>query len=391
MVHANSSLLVALLVCVGAQTAQTQPARVWEPLANEAELTEFEGTTPSSDLGAVSLTLPLYNIADMVYYFKMQFGTPPQTVRVVFDTAASDVAITAVKGGAHKFFNHSKSTSYKPDGRFVRLRDGWEGGLAFDRLGLSDDVAASGQPFVEITNVSAYGPYYPVVPFDGWFGIGRNETQSVGGFPTFVRALDKLRVLTQACISLSMPRGKNGHVVFGSQLAETHGRRSTAAHTDPHAGLWGFNVVDIKVGDKPIDVPVTAAVNSRHGYAALDSASPAIIGPAAAVNQIAKLVNATSLTHGMFSVPCDASIPDISFCTNASPPEAYTLTKDELVGRRISATDCQLLIGSGDPKPIADWELGIPLFHRYSFGFCWSKPPGQMGQATPFLTKALLI
>ncbi|RLN97521.1 hypothetical protein BBJ28_00022133, partial [Nothophytophthora sp. Chile5] len=107
------------------------------------------------------------------YYGEISLGSPPQPFSVIFDTGSSNLWVPDRKFGAHNVYNHTKSTSYKPNGTAFDIMYGSgpvSGFLSQDTLQLGG-LTVPDQFFAEVNVTKGLGPAYYLGKFDGLFGL----------------------------------------------------------------------------------------------------------------------------------------------------------------------------------------------------------------------------
>merc|ERR1719201_2441673 len=130
---------------------------------------------------------------DAQYFGTISVGTPPQDVRVIYDTGSSNLWASNIKPGlfsAHKHYDHSKSSSYVANGTVFNIQYGSgpvSGFYSKDTMTVGD-IAIPGYTFAEVDNTKGLGPAYSVGHFDGICGMGWDDI-SVDGVETPLRAL----------------------------------------------------------------------------------------------------------------------------------------------------------------------------------------------------------
>merc|ERR1712232_530220 len=72
-------------------------------------------------------SIVINDFQDAQYFGSISIGTPPQEVRVVYDTGSSNLWASNMKPGlfsSHKYYDHSKSSTYVANGSTFNIRYG---------------------------------------------------------------------------------------------------------------------------------------------------------------------------------------------------------------------------------------------------------------------------
>jgi phytepsin len=96
----------------------------------------------------------IHNYLDAQYYGEIAIGTPGTTFEVVFDTGSSNLWVPDIEcrlsAGCyfHKFFDSSRSSTYRKDGRNFTINYGSGGIAGFAGI---DTVALAGLKVLNVT------------------------------------------------------------------------------------------------------------------------------------------------------------------------------------------------------------------------------------------------
>merc|ERR1712227_421398 len=80
----------------------------------------FQAEGPSHEID-------INDFQDAQYFGTISVGTPPQEVRVIYDTGSSNLWVSDIKPGwfsSHKHYDHSKSSTYVTNGTTFNIRYG---------------------------------------------------------------------------------------------------------------------------------------------------------------------------------------------------------------------------------------------------------------------------
>merc|ERR1712159_318151 len=101
------------------------------PLQKQSRLTveqRLAWANQQTDLGAEAPTheIDINNFQDAQYFGDISVGTPPQTVRVVYDTGSSNLWVNKQSGwfSPHKHYDDTKSSTYVKNGTVFKIQYG---------------------------------------------------------------------------------------------------------------------------------------------------------------------------------------------------------------------------------------------------------------------------
>merc|ERR1712187_604276 len=260
-------------------------------------------------------------------------GTPPQELRVIYDTGSSNLWASDIKPGlfsSHKDSDHSKSSTSVANGTVFNIRYGSGPVCGFyskDSMTVGD-VSIPGYTFAEVNNVKGLGPAYTIGHFDGICGMGWDDI-SVAHVETPLRALVNSGKLPESVFAFYLGSGgaKGELVLGGVDPAHYTGDFSYVPVIETVPGKWGYWTLamdDAKVGGKSITSVRKAIV---------DSGTSLLAVPTADIKKIADAVGAKQVLpfppfNKEYKIDCNSAGPDIDFVIAG---KSYTLKKADYV------------------------------------------------------------
>merc|ERR1712187_987803 len=198
-------------------------------------------------------------------------GTPPQELRVIYDTGSSNLWASDIKPGlfsSHKYYDHSKSSSYVANGTTFNIRYGSgpvSGFYSKDTIAIGD-VSIPDYTFAEVNGSKGLGPAFSVGHFDGICGMGWDDI-SVDHVETPLRALVNSGKLPEPVFAFYLGSGgAKGELVLGGVDPDHYtGDFSYVPVIDTapgKVGYWTLAMDDAKVGGKSITSVRKAIVDS---------------------------------------------------------------------------------------------------------------------------------
>merc|ERR1712037_1089479 len=126
------------------------------------------------------------------YYGPAAVGTPPQDVKVIYDTGSSNLSVPNHKSffSSKHIYKHDKSSTYVANGTEFKIMYGSgpvSGFFSEDTMHMST-FAIPKYTFAEVNVTKGLGPGYAIGKFDGILGMGYDRLV-VGGGPAPFSAL----------------------------------------------------------------------------------------------------------------------------------------------------------------------------------------------------------
>jgi len=286
---------------------------------------------------AVSSETPPHDIVindfqDAQYYGTISVGTPPQSLRVVYDTGSSNLWVNEQSGflSPHQHYDHSKSSTYVVNGTEFKIEYGSgpvSGYYSKDTIQLGD-IAITDYTFAEVNNTKGLGPAWIAGHFDGICGMGWDDI-SVDHVKTPVRALVDSKKLgaNQFAFYLGSGGAAGELVLGGVDPAHYTGDFATVPviETVPgKTGYWSLAMDDAKIGGTSVTAVRKAIV---------DSGTSLLAVPTADMKKIAEAVGATPVLpippfNKEYKIDCNSAGPDIEFVLGG---KSYILKKADYV------------------------------------------------------------
>merc|ERR1719261_2132816 len=128
---------------------------------------------------AVPHEVVINDFQDAQYFGTISVGTPPQEVRVVYDTGSSNLWVNKQSGlfSPHKHYDDTKSSTYVKNGTVFKIQYGSgpvSGYYSEDTIKIAD-IDVPHYTFAEVDNTKGLGPAWAVGHFDGICGMGWDD------------------------------------------------------------------------------------------------------------------------------------------------------------------------------------------------------------------------
>ncbi|ORX50166.1 syncephapepsin precursor [Hesseltinella vesiculosa] len=255
---------------------------------------------------AGSGTIPMTDVSgDSEYYGEVQIGTPPQTLKLDFDTGSSDLwfASTLCTGcsSSQTSYDPTKSSTYQKEGKTWSISYG-DGSSASGITGL-DTVNLGG---LAITNqriemAQQESSQFQQDPVDGLMGLGFDTISTVSGTQTPVDSMIAQNLISKPIFGVYLghtSNGGGGEYIFGDYDSSKVGAAGlTTVQVDSSQGWYGFTVDD-----------VSAAGGSTGSFSAIaDTGTSLMLLPNNIASSIAQSYSATDNGDGTYTISCDAS------------------------------------------------------------------------------------
>ncbi|CAI2728321.1 unnamed protein product [Schistosoma spindalis] len=138
----------------------------------------------------------LINYANFQYYGEISVGTPPQKLRVLFDTGSTDTWFASRKCWfldifcwMFSFYDNSKSSTYRPNGSIYEvhyLDSVYSGFWSMDTIRINS-LEIRNQAFAEMRSI--YNVDYLSDKYDGIIGMSSRRISKYGNIPVFPNIL----------------------------------------------------------------------------------------------------------------------------------------------------------------------------------------------------------
>lgn len=216
--------------------------------------------------------IPLVNSLDAQYFGEMQVGTPPQTLKVLFDTGSANLwlpscACWSLSCFFHECYRHKDSLSYVGNGTELSIQYGTGGASGH----LSRDVVSLGGMqtvdvlFGEMTSV--WGLTFLFSKFDGILGLGWSALANAG-VPPFFSSLYSQGLIQDNSFSIYLSKygdNESSELILGgynSSLAVS----AFTYHPLVSESYWTLNVTDVQVNNVSLGLTgLRAIIDSGSG------------------------------------------------------------------------------------------------------------------------------
>lgn len=186
--------------------------------------------------------LPITNFQDAQYFGPITIGSNAQAFTVIFDTGSSNLWVPShschtIACAAHKKYDSSKSTTYKKDGRELKIQ---YGSGAISGFLSNDQITVGGvnvQEFVfgEVTHLTAN---FAVAHFDGILGMAWAEI-----------AVDKIPTVFDQMISQGLVTDKSFSFYLTPSAKQKRGSKLILGGIDPKYAAGEFTYHNLKKED----------------------------------------------------------------------------------------------------------------------------------------------
>lgn len=327
----------SVLLAVGFAAADAKVMKL--PLAKRAmELEEhFKIPRVAATLGATAGgdTIEIDDFGDAQYIGKVSVGTPPQEVRVVYDTGSSNLWVNNIPVPwwkkllpHHEMYDHGKSSTYVANGTKFNIAYGSgpvAGFYSKDKITVGD-IAIPDYTFAEVDNVKGLGTMWLVGKLDGILGLGWDDI-SVDHVETPLRALVNSGNLGDPVFAFYLGSGGAvGELVLGG------------VDPDHYTGDFAYTpVIDMVPGKKGYwtlamdDIKMNGASITSCRKAIVDSGTSLLAVPSADIAKIVAAVGAKPLgpiapLNKEYTFDCNGTAPDFDITIAG---KTYTLTKED--------------------------------------------------------------
>uniref|UniRef100_A0A224XQ23 Putative cathepsin d n=1 Tax=Panstrongylus lignarius TaxID=156445 RepID=A0A224XQ23_9HEMI len=303
----------------------------------------------------------LRNSLNTQYYGNITLGTPPQQFTVIFDTGSSNLWVPSAfcpdrACRNHKTYDHEKSSTFKKDGRVLRLVYGTgaiAGVMSSDVLQIGE-LKLKNQLFGEALRVS--DSPFAAAKADGILGLAFPSIAKDHAVPPFYNMI-KQGLLDKPEFSFYLNRNLDeevgGEIIFGGADEKLYNKESLTTVPLTSASYWMFNMDGVSTSSEDGQ---TWCKNGCAGIA--DTGTSFIVGPSEDVEEIMDLVGAETY-QGIGFVPCDKldKLPNITFHISGN---GYTLSAEDYIIKVTQAGETACVVGFATmpraPQPF--WILG---------------------------------
>ncbi|KAI8394227.1 syncephapepsin precursor [Radiomyces spectabilis] len=280
--------------------------------------------TKSIKPGSVSMTDYLY---DVEYYGVVKVGTPPQSLKLDFDTGSSDMwfasTLCSTCSSTQTKFDPSKSSTYQQDGRPWSISYG-DGSTASGVIGY-DVVDLGGlkinKQAIELAKKESAA--FQSDPIDGLLGLGFDSIAAYSDIKTPMSNLISQGVVSQPVFGVFLGKqsqGGGGEYVFGGYNEAHIGGALTTVSVDKSQGFWGITVDGLSSGNRKV-------AGAFHGI--LDTGTTLMIFTDSMARQVASLYGARDNRDGTFTISCDtASLPPLVLTIGGTK---FTIPSSDLI------------------------------------------------------------
>jgi len=268
------------------------------------------------------------DFADAQYFGTISVGTPPQTLRVVYDTGSSNLWVNKQTGflSPHKHYIDTQSSTYVKNGTVFKIEYGSgpvSGYYSEDTVHLGG-IDLTDYTFAEVDNTKGLGLGWAVGHFDGICGMGWDGI-SVDHVKTPLRAIVDSKELAANQFAFYLGSGgADGELVLGGvDRAHYTGEFATVPVIETVPGIlgyWALAMDDAKIGGNSVTTTRKAII---------DSGTSLLAVPTEDIKKIASALGAKPAAGGKeYTVDCNTTAPDVEFVIGG---KSYVLTKEDYV------------------------------------------------------------
>ncbi|KAF5289708.1 hypothetical protein FQR65_LT11762 [Abscondita terminalis] len=332
-------------------------------------------------------SIALFHYLDSEFYGEVQIGQEPQTFNMVFDTSwsrswviSNDCTWTSPGCWLHQKYDHTKSFTYRPNGRKF-ISD--QGTYNFTGYYSNDTFLVSicsslinGQLFVEMTGLPAD---QALKKSDGAIGLGFKTDWYDPLFYSMLKNKSIRKPLFSIYLKRDGQSHQGGNIMLGfidkqhihtivdPNTNKTFREEITYLPVNSHDEYWSFNMDGVTLDITEQNKTKTYEFCMGGCQAFVDTATTVIMAPPKDVDNINKLIGATSLVVGRYSVKCDRlnKLPPIEFVLAG---KKFTL-KGEQYTQRMNVgplTFCvSAFVKSDVPNEQKFWILGAAFLSQF--------------------------
>lgn len=273
------------------------------------------------------------------YYGKVQIGTPPQELMVVFDTGSSDFWVPSTRCSdisencsTKTAFDQSASSTYsdvatgaKKDFEIIYGSGAVSGKFGLETCTLAQDYTMDGQTFALVDSTDGLGQLYEQAKFDGILGLAFPLISKDPGVNTLIPNLKEKGSLSQAMFAFYLGDETDGEMAVGGYNEERMQDPSKINWVDLSVPAYWLVAMD--------QVKFNGKVITGETGGIMDTGTSLIYGPQGQVMPMAKSMGGQFVPQvGLFLIECDSKIPDLEFTIGGQPyniPGSTLLIKDD--------------------------------------------------------------
>ncbi|KAI9314377.1 Syncephapepsin [Dichotomocladium elegans] len=272
-------------------------------LRAKSKYARFSVNSLSEGDGVVPMTDYEY---DVEYYGVVSVGTPPQDLKLDFDTGSADLWFASEGctncGSSQTLFQPSESSTFSQPSKIPWSISYGDGSTAGGYLA-QDTVTLGGYAIKNqtIDLASKESSSFQNGPIDGLLGLAFNTITSVEGIKTPMDNLVSQGLISEPIFGVYLGKASEsggGEYYFGGYNQDHIAGDLTTVPIDNSQGFWGVTVDAYKTGGKTL-VSDSAAI--------LDTGTSLLILADDIVSAVADAYGATANGDGTYTISCDTS------------------------------------------------------------------------------------
>ncbi|CAH8498380.1 unnamed protein product [Schistosoma turkestanicum] len=314
----------------------------------------------------ISTSERLINYKNVQYYGEISVGTPPQKLRVLFDTGSTDTWLASRKCWfldifcwLYSFYDSSKSSTYEADGSsfHVRYLDGnFSGFWSVDTIRINSLVIPR-QAFAEMTNI--FSADHLTDKYDGVVGMSSTRISRYGNIPMFPNMLANC-VNMDPVFSFYLNR-ENGSQIGGEMVLGGVNPKYFKGDFEYiptiHQYMWVIRILSFQIDGMEVCSMCSAAI---------DTGTSLIIGPEEQVERINSLLGISGSVLERHFVECSKldELPSVEFIFLRKKyilkPQDYIFKENTLFG-----VSCSSPFYSNRRLRPNSWVLGDTFIRKF--------------------------
>lgn len=312
-------------------------------------------------LGDGNANINIDNYANAQFYGEISVGTPPQKIKVIFDTGSSNLWVPAKKPifSKHNLYKHDKSSTYVKNGTIFQIMYGSgpvSGYFSRDTVHLAN-LQLQNYNFAEVTDQTGLGLAYYLGKFDGILGLAFDSIM-VGGGPSVFSALVAAKMLDKPEFAFYLAEEDGELILGGSNPDHVDGEVTTVPLISQT--YWQVALDGITAWNVPIHPFASKAI--------VDSGTSLLAGPVKDVRKIALLLGAIPFLNGQYLIDC-AKLQTGKKLSFKMAGRSFTLDPvDYIIAQEQNGVSVCLLgmMGIDIPAPAGPlWILGDVFMRKY--------------------------